>query len=58
MRKIVGVVLGSISMASFADVTLYGRVSAAVENDQFPSNTQTQPGNTSIQDYGSYLSLI
>ena len=57
MKKILAVVLGTMAVSSFADVTLYGRVSAAVENDQFPSNTQVQPGNTSIQDYGSYFGI-
>ena len=57
MKKILAVVLGTMAVSSFADVTLYGRVSAAVENDQFPTSTQSQPGTTSIQDYGSYFGI-
>lgn len=57
MKKILVVVLGAVAASSFADVTLYGRISAAIENDQFPSNTQVQPGNTSVQDYGSYFGI-
>ncbi|MEN9946735.1 MAG: hypothetical protein RLZZ293_1121 [Pseudomonadota bacterium] len=57
MKKILGVVLGTMSVASFADVTLYGRVSAALENDTFPSANQVQPGTTSVQDYGSYFGI-
>ncbi len=41
----------------FADVSLYGRVAAALENDTFPSNNQVQPGTTSVQDYGSYFGI-
>ncbi len=49
--------LGSLVASSFADVTLYGKVSAALENDSFPSANQVQPGTTSIQDYGSYFGI-
>ena len=57
MKKILAVVLSSIAVNSFADVTLYGRVSAAVENDAFPQSSQQTPGSTSIQDYGSYFGI-
>jgi len=57
MKKILALVLGTISVSAFADVTLYGRISAAVETDQFPSSNQVQPGTTSIQDYGSYFGI-
>lgn len=57
MKKILAVVLGTIAVSSFADVTLYGRVSAAIENDQFPQSNMVEPGNTSIQDYGSYFGI-
>lgn len=57
MKKILAVVLGTIAVSSFADVTLYGRVAAAVENDQFPQGNQQEPGTTSIQDYGSYFGI-
>ena len=57
MKKVLAVVLGTLATASFADVTLYGRISAALENDTFPSANQVQPGTTSIQDYGSYFGI-
>lgn len=57
MKKILAVVLGSLVASSFADVTLYGRVSAAIENDTFPQSNQQQPSSTSIQDYGSYWGI-
>lgn len=57
MKKILAIVLGSLAAASFADVTLYGRVSAAIENDTFPQSNQNQPSATSIQDYGSYWGI-
>ena len=60
MKKLLALVLGAMSVAAFADgneVTLYGRVSVALENDTFPSNTQSQPGTTSVQDYGSYFGI-
>lgn len=59
MKKILALVLGTMAVNAFAssEVTLYGRVSAAIENDAFPSNTQVQPGTTSIQDYGSYFGI-
>ena len=60
MKKILAVLLGTMAVSAFADgseVTLYGRVSAAMEFDSFPSNTQVQPRNTSIQDYGSYFGI-
>lgn len=46
-----------ISTSAYADVSLYGRVSAALENDTFPSVNQVQPGTTSVQDYGSYFGI-
>lgn len=46
-----------ISSAVFADVTLYGRISAAVEMDSFPNDNQLQPGSFSVQDYGSYFGI-
>lgn len=57
MKKILAVVLGTLVTTSFADVTLYGRISAALENDTFPSANQVQPGTTSVQDYGSYFGI-
>lgn len=57
MKKILAVVLGAITASSFADVTLYGRVAAAVENDTFPQSNITEPSVTSIQDYGSYFGI-
>ena len=57
MKKILAIVLGTMSISAFADVTLYGRISAAVETDQFPSSNQVEPGTTSIQDYGSYFGI-
>jgi predicted porin len=46
-----------ISGAVFADVTLYGRISAAVEMDSFPNDNQLQPRSFSVQDYGSYFGI-
>lgn len=57
MKKILAVVLGAMAVSSFADVTLYGRISAAIENDQFPQSSTVQPGTTSVQDYGSYFGI-
>ena len=59
LKKIIAVILCGLPMVAFADseVTLYGRVSIALENDQFPSNAQTQPGTNSVQDYGSYFGI-
>lgn len=57
MKKILAVVLGTLAASSFADVTLYGRVSAAIENDQFPQGNMQEPGLTSVQDYGSYWGI-
>lgn len=57
MKKILAVVLGTLAASSFADVTLYGRISAAVENDQFPQANMQEPALTSIQDYGSYWGI-
>ncbi len=56
-KKILALICASISCGSYADVTLYGRVSAALENDTFPSANQVQPGGTSVQDYGSYFGI-
>lgn len=58
MKKKFFIAAGIISTSALAsEVTLYGRVAAAVENDQFPSPTQVQPGTTSVQDYGSYFGI-
>ncbi len=60
-NRITKTVLASIftvySATGLADVTLYGRIAAAVEHDSFPSSTVVQPGTTSIQDYGSYFGI-
>ena len=57
MKKILAVVLGAVAINSFADVTLYGRVSAAIENDTFPQSNMQMPTSTSVQDYGSYFGI-
>ncbi len=44
-----------MSTISFADIVLYGRVSAAAENDQFQNSTV--PGTNNVQDYGSYFGI-
>ena len=49
--------LSALSLHSGADVTLYGRVSAATEYNTFPSSNQVQPATTSVQDYGSYFGI-
>ena len=49
--------LAGLVSSTFADVTLYGRVAAAAEYDTFPTTTVVQPGNLSIQDYGSYFGI-
>lgn len=56
-KKILATMLSLIAVSSVADVTLYGRISAALENDSFPSANQVQPGTTSVQDYGSYFGI-
>ncbi len=57
MKKILAVVLSAVAVNSFADVTLYGRVSAAIENDAFPQSNMQEPTTTSIQNYGSYFGI-
>lgn len=57
MKKVLALVLGTMSVSAFADVTLYGKISAALETDQFPSSNQVEPGTTSVQDYGSYFGI-
>lgn len=57
MKKILAVVLSAVAINSFADVTLYGRVSAAIENDAFPQSNMQMPTTTSVQDYGSYFGI-
>lgn len=50
-------ILGSVSVSSFADVTLYGKIAAALEYDSFPQPNQVQPGGWSVQNYFSYFGL-
>ena len=47
--------LATLSAASFADVNLYGKIAAGVENDQFQNTTVL--GTGSVQDYGSYFGI-
>ncbi len=54
-KKLIAVVLASSSTALFADVNLYGRVAAGVENDQFQNTTI--PSSGSVQDFGSYFGI-
>ncbi len=54
-RKLLTLALCSVSAGSFGDVTLYGRVAAGLENDQFQNTTV--PGTNSVQDYGSYFGI-
>lgn len=56
-KKLLLSVLGFVSSSVFADVTLYGRVTAALEYDSFPSDNQVQPGSVSVQNYGSYFGI-
>lgn len=56
-NKVLVLAFGFMIENVFADVNLYGRVAAALENDNFPSANQVQPGTTSIQDYGSYFGI-
>ncbi len=49
------VALATFSTISFADVNLYGKVAAGIENDQFQNSTV--PGTGSVQDYGSYFGI-
>lgn len=49
------VALATLSTISFADVNLYGKVAAGIENDQFQNSTV--PGTGSVQDYGSYFGI-
>jgi predicted porin len=57
MKKICSIVFGVLGSNAFADVTLYGRIAAAMENDAFPNANQVKPGTTSVQDYGSYFGI-
>lgn len=58
MKKLLILILTTIATGTIAaPVTLYGRVSVALENDSFPSNAEIRPGNTSVQDYGSYFGI-
>ena len=54
-RKLITLLLASASTAALADVNLYGRVAAGVENDDFQNTTV--PGTGSVQDYGSYFGI-
>ena len=54
-KKFIALVLASSSTTLFADVNLYGRVAAGVENDQFQNTTI--PGSGSVQDFGSYFGI-
>ena len=58
MKKVLIALLGLTSVSAMAsEVTLYGKVSVGLEYDSFPSNTQVQPGNSSVQNYGSYFGI-
>ena len=54
-RKLITLLLASASVTAIADVNIYGRVAAGLENDDF-QNTGT-PGSGSIQDFGSYFGI-
>ncbi len=54
-KKLITFLLASSSSALFADVNLYGRVAAGVENDQFQNTTI--PRALSVQDFGSYFGI-
>jgi predicted porin len=54
-RKTLTLALVYLTKLSFADVTLYGKVAAGIENDQF-QNSNSIPSN-SVQDYGSYFGI-
>jgi hypothetical protein len=43
------------SQIIFADVTLYGKVAAGLENDQFQNSNKIP--SSSVQDYGSYFGI-
>ncbi|MCE2706060.1 MAG: porin [Proteobacteria bacterium] len=47
--------LASVSVMSFADVSLYGKVAVGIENDQFQNSTI--PSTGSVQDFGSYFGI-
>ena len=54
-RKLLALVLSSISISSFAEVMLYGKLATGLENDQFQDTSV--PGAGSIQDFGSYFGI-
>jgi predicted porin len=54
--KTLTLALSSLATMSFADVTLYGKVAAGIENDQFQGYTNKIP-SSSVQDYGSYFGI-
>ncbi len=47
--------LAALSTVSFADVNIYGKIAAGIEDDQFQNSTA--PGTGSVQDYGSYFGI-
>lgn len=57
--KILAVALVACSTSALADsnVTLYGRLDVAVQNNSFNGNSIIQPATTSVQDYGSYFGI-
>lgn len=54
-KSILTIAMATISVAAIADVTLYGKVTAGVEVDTFPSSSEQTAG--SVQDFGSYFGL-
>ena len=54
-KKLIAFALATASVATFADVNLYGRVAVGLENDSFPNSTV--PGSGSVQDFGSYFGI-
>lgn len=55
-KKLIAFVFASASsVASYADVNLYGRVAVGLEQDDFQNTTI--PGGGSVQDFGSYFGI-
>ena len=54
-KKFLDLIIAASSVASYADVSLYGRVAVGLENDSFPDTNVASGG--SVQDFGSYFGI-
>lgn len=54
-KKFLTIMLTTAGWTSFADVSLYGRVSVGLEHDGFQNSSVSS--NSSVQDFGSYFGI-